>query len=181
MAENSADLICSYLDEAISAEKSFEAELRKFAGEGDDDDVQTAFAAHAEQTRYQHQRLADRLQALGGSASGEAHGLAHAFETAPQVSQTGDIQEERAVQHLITAFGVETGECAFYETLAAIAAASGDIKTEALARQIQAEEEEAAKRLFSFIRSRSKIAYNMLTPNELDPAIETKAFSNPVV
>ncbi len=181
LAENSVDLICSYLDDAITAETSFEAELRKFAGEGDDEDIQAAFAAHADRKKRQHERLAARLEQLGGHSSGTAHALGRAFEVAPQVVQMGDIQEERTVQHLITAFGVEMGECAFYEALANVAAGSADSATEALARDIQAEEEPIAKKLFSFIRSRSKIAYNMLTPNELDPAVETKAFDNPVV
>lgn len=181
LAENSTNLICSYLDDGITAAKNFEAELRTFAGEGDDDDVQAAFALYADQTRRQRERLAQRLQELGGKPSDAAHGLAHAFEITPQLPQLGDIQEERTVQHLITAFGIETGECAFYEALASVAAASADTTTEALARQMQAEDEQAGKKFFSFIRSRSKIAYNMLTPNELDPAVETKAFDNPVV
>jgi ferritin-like metal-binding protein YciE len=181
LAENSADLICGYLDDAVTAAKSFEAELRKFAGEGDDEDVQRAFAAHAGETQCQYERLLEQLEQLGGHSSGAAHSLARAFEVSSQIPPAGDIQEERTVQHLIATFGVEAGECAFYEALACIAAASGDTKTELLARQIQGEHEQAGKKLFSFIRSRSKIAYNMLTPNELDPAVETKAFDNPVV
>lgn len=181
LAENSVDLICSYLDDAITAEMSFEAELRKFASEGDDEDVQVTFLAHADQKKRRHERLAARLEQLGGHSSGTAHALGRAFEVTPQILQVGDIQEERTVQHLIAAFGVEMGECAFYEALANVAAGSADAATEALARDIQAEEEQSAKKIFSFIRSRSKIAYNMLTPNELDPAVETKAFDNPVV
>jgi ferritin-like metal-binding protein YciE len=181
VAETSADLIRGYLEDAIAAEKGFEAELREFAGEGDDEDVQAAFAAHANQTRHQQERLAERLQQLGPRISTSAHTLAHALERAPQVPQAGHIQEERTVQHLIAAFGGEMSECAFYEALATIAAAAADADTESLAREIQAEENEAGKKFFSLIRSRSKIAYNMLTPNELDPAVETKAFDNRVV
>ena len=181
MVENSVDLICNYLDDAITAGKSFEAELLKFAGEGDDEDIQAAFSARADQIKRQYELLADRLQQLGGRVSELTHGFAQALETTPQISQPGDIQEERTVQHLITAYGVESGECAFSAALATIAAAAGDSTTETLAKQIQAAAEETGKKLFSFIQSRSKIAYNMLTPNELDPAVETKAFDNPVV
>jgi len=81
----------------------------------------------------------------------------------------------------VSAFGMEAGECAFYEALAASAAVAADGPTEALARQIEREKQLAAKKVFSLIRSRSKIAFNMLTPNELDPAVETKAFDNRVV
>ncbi len=181
MAENGADLIRNYVDDAIAAEKSFEAQLRKFAGEGDDEDVQAAFAEHADQSRLHYERLAERLQQLGGRTSSARHALAQVLEMTPQIPQAGHIQEERTVQNLVMAFGVEASECAFYETLVTVAAAAGDAATEILAKQIQAEEQECAKKIFSFLRSRSKIAFNMLTPNELDPSVETKAFDNRVV
>lgn len=181
LAETSADLIRGYVEEAIAAEKSFEAQLRKFADEGDDEDVQAAFAAHADQTQNQHERLAERLEQLGSRTSNAVHPLPRALELTQQVSEAGHIQEELTVQHLIIAYAMEMSESAFYEALATIAVAATDTETEALARQIQAEEQEAGKKFFSLIRSRSKIAYNMLTPNELDPAVETKAFDNRVV
>jgi rubrerythrin len=179
LAETGTNLLRRYLDEAIAAASGFEAQLRKFAAEGDDEDVQAAFAAHADEARYQAERLARRLQQMGGSVSGSEH--ASAKDIVPPIPQTGRREEERTLQHLIATFGEESSESAFYEVLAAVAAASRDAETESLARQIQAEEQRAAKKFFSFIRSRSKIAFNMLTPNELDPAVETKAFDNPVV
>lgn len=181
MAHGSMSLVCGYLNDAISAGKGFESELRKFAGEGDDEDVQTAFSTRAEQAKRQQERLLERLQELGGGISTDSHDFAHVFEAVAQPLSSGEIQEERAVYRLVTAYGIEQDGYAFYETLAVIAAAAADTTTEALARQIQAEEQQAGRKLFSFIRSRSKIAYNMLTPNELDPAVDTKAFDNPVV
>jgi len=180
LAEAGADLVRNLLSEAIAAGKDFEAALRKFTGEGDDEDVQAAFASQAEQIRLQRERLTDRLQKLGEGRA-EPERITRSFETSAQMLESGHIPEERTLEHLVSAFGMEAGECAFYEALAATAAVAADAQTEALARQIEREKQLAAKKLFSFIRSRSKIAFNMLTPNELDPAVETKAFDNRVV
>lgn len=57
-----ADLIRRYLEDAIAAERSFETQLRNFASDGDDDEVKETFAAHAEETRIQHELLAARLE-----------------------------------------------------------------------------------------------------------------------
>lgn len=179
MAQTSADLIRNYLEDALGSERTSEAQLRKFACEGDDEDVQASFARHADETHSQQERLIERLKQIGGSVTELPH--ISPEEMALQILQAERIQEERIVRHLIVAFGAETSECAFYETFATVAEAAGDIATGTLARQIQAEEQRAAKKFFSFLSSRSKIAFNMLTPNELDPAVETKAFDNPVV
>jgi rubrerythrin len=179
LAETGSNLLRSYLDEGITVKRGLEAQLRKFAAEGDDEDVQAAFAAHADETRYQEERLTRRLEQLGRDVSGSEP--APAQDVLPPIQQAARRQEERTLQHLIAMFGEESSESAFYEALAAVARAAADAETETLARQIQAEEQRAAKKFFSFIRSRSKIAFNMLTPNELDPAVETKAFDNPVV
>ncbi len=82
--------------------------------------------------------------------------------------------EGKLVQNLITALCVETGEMAMYEALASVAAAAGDGTTELLAREIQAEEQRTAEKLFHFLPTRSKIAFNVLTAGEVDPSVETK-------
>lgn len=179
MSQTSADLIRNYLEDAVASERASEAQLRGFASEGDDEDVQAAFDRHADETRSQQERLVERLQQMGGSVPAAVHTSAE--EMASQILQEGRIEEERTVRRLIVAFGAETNECAFYEAFATVAETAGDVATGTLARQIQAEEQRAAKKFFSFLSSRSKIAFNMLTPNELDPAVETKAFDNPVV
>jgi ferritin-like metal-binding protein YciE len=93
---------------------------------------------------------------------------------ATSIAEIGHTPEEQLVQNLITAYCVETGECAMYEALAVSARTAGDSETEALAREIQAEEVRAAEKIFRFLPSRSKIAFNVLTAGELDPAVETK-------
>jgi ferritin-like metal-binding protein YciE len=181
VTQNGIDLIRRYLEDALGAEKSFEAQLRSFAQEGDDADVQAAFLAHADETRIQSERLAERLQMLGGSSSAIKSFLARLFELAPKTVQLGDGQEQRVAQNLMTAFAIEKSECAMYEALANIAEAAGDPVTETLAREIQAQESAAADQFWRFIPTRAKIAFNMLTAGEIDPAIETKAPDDRVI
>ena len=175
MSDNGAnDLIRRYLQDAIAAESSFETQLRAFAREGDDAEVQGAFAIHAEETQAQHQRLTQRLAELGGTPSTAKGMLAHIFGLSPKAIQITHTPEERLAQNLVMAYAVEASECAMYEALASVARSAGDEATEQLAREIQAEERRTADKVWSFIPSRSKIAFNLLTAGEIDPSVETK-------
>lgn len=181
MSDTRADLVRRYLEDAIAAEKTLAAELRQFAGEGDDEDVQAAFRAYADEVQRHSVLLEQRLGELGGSASEGGRAFAHAVSDAAGRPVTAHIQEERTVQNLLLAFGTASGKTALYEALALVSTKAGDEATAALAHALEEEEQHAAARMSHFLRSRSKIAFNMLTPNELDPAVETKAFDNPVV
>ena len=174
MPDRSPNPVFSYLDSIVAAERAFESQLRAFAIEGDDNEVQAMFAEHAEETRLQHERLAARLQELGGASSAGKSALAYIFGLAPRAAQLARIEEERTVQNLIVGYTIETSECAMYEALLTVAGAAGDAHTSSLARQIQSEEARAAEKMWHFIRTRSIIAYNMLTISEIDPAVETK-------
>lgn len=181
MAESSSDVMRRYLEDAIAAESSFESQLRAFSAEGDDEEVRGAFAEHADETRRQYYRLSARLEQLGGNPSNTKSMLAHLFSLTPRLAQASHRQEERTAQNLIMAFSVETGECAMYEALATVAEVAGDSVTQSLARDIQAQERRTAERIWRFIPSRAKIAFNVLTAGEIDPALATRAVVNRVL
>jgi ferritin-like metal-binding protein YciE len=181
MARTSDDVIRRYLEDAIAAEKSFETQLQGFAEEGDDEEVEAVFAIHAAETRRQYDRLTARLEELGGSPSTTKSFLAHVFGLAPKPVQMGHAPEERTTQNLIIAFTVENSECAMYEALAAAAEAAGDTATETLAREIQAEEKKTAEKIWHFLSSRAKIAFNLLTAMETDPSVNTRAADNRLI
>jgi ferritin-like metal-binding protein YciE len=171
----SEEVIRQYLQEAIGAEEAFESRLRQFASDGDDDEVQLAFRLHADETRSQRDRLAVRLRQLGGDAgSAGSSSSAHFFDLPPGSGNGARVPEERIARNLIAAYAVEAGECAMYEALALAAARNADAPTEQLAREIQAEERKTAEILWHFLPSRSKIAFNMLTLEEIDPSVETR-------
>lgn len=181
MPESSNQLICRYLQDAVAAETSFESQFRAFAEEGDDEEVRSLFAQHAQETQRQCHRLSARLEHLGGSSSTAKSMLAHFFTLTPKLAQATHLEEERTTQNLIIAFSVENGQCAMYEALATAARAAGDTATETLAREIQAQEKDKARTIWRLIPSRTKIALNMLTAGEVDPAIETRATENRII
>jgi ferritin-like metal-binding protein YciE len=174
VAEDRQEIIQRYLQDALAAERSFETQLETFSREGDDEEVQQAFSTHARETSLQARRLEARLQELGGSVSTAKSLLAHLFGMSPKAAQLTHTAEERLAQNLVIAYAIEASECAMYEALAQVAREAGDSATERLGREIQEEEVRTAQKLWSFIPSRSKIAFNLLTAGEMDPAIETK-------
>ena len=174
MPETGRDVIQRYLQDAVAAESSFETQLMSFSREGDDAEVQTVFATHARETQLQIKRLTARLEELGGSPSAAKDMLAHIFGVTPRTAQLTHTPDERLAQNLAMAYAVEAGECAMYEALAVVAQAAGDTTTEKLAREIQDEERRTAEKVWSYLPSRAKIAFNMLTAGEMDPAVETR-------
>ena len=174
-------MIRQYLEDLVTAEKDFEKQLRDFSRSGDDDEVQAAFAEHADETKRQQQRLATRLTEIGGRVLSRTGGFASILNLTPQLPQAAEIVEEKTLQNLLIGYTMEAGEFAMYETLATLARAAGDYDTEQLAKQIQTEERNAAERIWHFLPSRSKIAFNMLTVSEIDPAVETKMADDRII
>ena len=120
MGANSDALVGQYVENAIVAEKSFEARLRGFAKHGDDDEVQAAFATHAEQIRRQADLLNSRLRELGHTPSESDSALVHAAEAGAEFAQS-NVVEERIAQNLITAYTIGAAECAMYRGTATVA------------------------------------------------------------
>lgn len=162
MAETSADVIKRYLEDAIAAEKSFETQLQGFASEGDDAFAKDAFHQHALETKQQYERLTARLESLGGNPSGAKSLLAHIFGLSPKTAQIGHEKEERTTQNLMMAYAIENSEIAMYEALATTAEAAGDTQTEALAREIQAEEKATAEKVWKLIPGSAAQAFARL-------------------
>ncbi len=145
------DILKSYLEDIIAAEKAFEAQLTGFSKEGDAPTAQQAFAQHARETNTQHGRLTARLESLGGGPSTTKSVLAHVFGVAPKAAQLGHDADERTVQNLIMAYSVENAEVAMYEVFATLAADAGDRETEQLALEIQKQEKETAEKLWKLV------------------------------
>lgn len=167
------DAVRSYLENAQAAENNCENQLRAFARHGDDDEVQGIFASHADQARVRSERLKLRTGESGGKPSG-------IFHSAPKLAQSAHVAEEQTLQDLVAAYSIHRGICALYEALSAVTQVSRDEATRNLAVQFQAEQAQAAQNVWRFLCSRSKIAYNVLTAGERDPAIETRATENRV-
>jgi hypothetical protein len=178
---SSTDVVRTYLESMLAAETGFEARLRGFLSDtADDVDLRAVFLSHADNARTRTERLQARAAQISGAAQGSSI-FSHLAELAATLKSRGSVPEERTVQDLVMAFQIHSSECAMSEVLATVAAASSDSETESLARQIQEQAKQSAARVFSLIRSRTKIAFNMLTLTERDPAVETKMADDRVI
>jgi ferritin-like metal-binding protein YciE len=180
LSANANALISKYLQEAVAAEKSFETQLRGFSLDGDDEEVRAAFDAQAESSHTRAELLAGQLEKLGDAPSETRSSLAAATENHPALNRP-EVMEERIVQNIIAAYSMAAAGCALYQVLGTISGATADAATEALVRKFHEEEAVAAGQIWHLLPSRSKIAFNMLTIAEVDPAVETRAVDNRVV
>lgn len=171
----SLEVLAQYLNDCISAERSFETQFRDCSKDGDDSEVQSSFESSAVQAAGHAHSLESRLASLNGTGHQGSHLLADMLAMAPKAAQMGHIAEERIAQNLIKGFSLSKSACAMYRALQTTARAAGDEQTAELAAQCEGEVERAAQQFWHFLPSRSKIAYNMLTPGEIDPAVETRA------
>jgi ferritin-like metal-binding protein YciE len=161
--ERPMDVIKRYLNEAIALKKNSEIELRRFAKKAIRSDMRDLFTAHAEETKSQYERLAARLEALGGSASVINGILARLLTFTTSPAGWGHTEQEKDLGDLVGAFAVQQSEIAAYELLAAAATAAGDAETERLARVIQKEEHEAAMKIWNVLGPTARLAFFRVT------------------
>ena len=153
------DVIVRYIQDAEAAERNFEDTLRKFASTGEQNAVKSMFEAASRKAKTQHERLEARIRELGGEPSTAKSFLAHVLAMAPTMAQVGHEGAEKNTQHLIACIGAASAEMAMYEALASVAAASGDTRTESLARQLQKEEKEDWDQSWALLGSSAQAAF----------------------
>jgi len=171
----SLEVIAEYLNDSISAERSFETQFRSCSKDGDDSEVQSYFESSAARAAAHTQALENRLSALNATEHRGSSLIAEVLAMAPKAAQMGHIAEERIAQNLIKGFSLSKSACAMYRALHSVALLARDEQTAELASQLALEEESAAEQFWHYLPSRSKITYNLLTAGEVDPAVETRA------
>jgi hypothetical protein len=176
LTENSSELLKNLLANAAAVERSGERRWREFAAAtGDDDEVRTLFEAGAYSAMLNAQRVWLRLEEMAAIETVGAQGVDDLLEAAPQIGQNTHCVEERLLYNLIFVSAEKAGQCALYKSLSAAAAVAGDVATAALAEEIEENDRQVLESVGRLVPSRSKIAFNMLTVSEVDPAVETKA------
>jgi hypothetical protein len=163
--------------DAAALERSGEQRWRELvAATSDDDDVRSLFEASAASATSNGQRVRRRLLELGFAVeSTGSHEPNDILQAAPQIEQNARGVEERLLHNLIFAAADKAGQCALYKSLGAVAALTGDTATGVLVREIEENEQRILERVGHLLPSRAKIAFNMLTISEVDPAVDTKA------
>jgi ferritin-like metal-binding protein YciE len=153
-------ILIRYLEDAEAAERNFEDTLATFAKAGEQGEVQQLFSAASARAKTQHERLEARLRALGGSPSTAKSMLAHFLAFTPAVAQLGQEPAEKNTQNLIMVIAAAAAEMAMYEALATVAAGTGDVETERLARQLQSEENDDYEKCWAVLRQSATSAFN---------------------
>ena len=162
------------LGDAILLTQNLEREFRSLSREGDDEDVQSFFLEQADLS-------ADESQYFLNCASGEVESQSDLGEFVTQIPlalATARISEERLLQGLIATYTALSAKRALLITLNQTASNANETELAQVAESAAGKATEASGRAFHFIPTRSKIAYNMLTVDEADPAIDTKMADN---
>lgn len=158
MAETPQDRLIRYIQDAHASEVGIVAILKDFIDEIDNLQVKAVFQEHLAVTESQAQRLEQRLVALGSGASDGKGFLNVLMGKAGDVMHAMHDAKDKTTQDLIKAYATEHLEIGMYESLYSYASAVGDTQTAALAKQIQAEEQEAADKVFPLIAMTAKAA-----------------------
>lgn len=156
MDENK-DRLVRYLNDAWSVENALVSSLTKQAEKSEDPEMAQIYAQHAKMTETQRDRLAVRLEDLGEKpSSGKGIFTTLMATMADMMHKPYDEFDEQA-QVLMKSYAIEHLECAMYKSLEAFAEAIGDARTAELAREIRAEEEATAQKLWPQIGIVAKI------------------------
>jgi len=145
------DRMIHYLSDANAAEVGI-LEVLEDAIELCDEPAKSAIREHFELTKSQAQRLERRLEQLGGDRSGTKGFMNTLMAKFGSTMDIGHDEPDRQTMCLMKLYATEHLECAMYESMAAYADAIGDTETSMLAREIQREEEMAARTIWPMIR-----------------------------
>lgn len=156
--ELARERINRYIDDAIALEALAVTGLKDMIEEATQPEDAAMFQEHLTQTESQKRRLEVRLAELGGTSNKLKDIMNKIGAAATDLLSVGKDAEDKATRNMIQAFAIENTEIATYESLYAAANAVGDTKTAALAKEIQAEEEAAAKKVFARIAPLAAIA-----------------------
>ena len=158
MAENVKERLVRYLQDAHAAETGIDDVLKGFIDDTDDPNIKAVFEQHRVETQSQAQRLETRLRDLGETPSGSKGFLNMIMAKMSEIMHGAHDEYDKNTQNLIKAYATEHLERGMYESLIAYSTAIGDDTTAALGRQIQAEEEATAQKLFPLIQQYAKTA-----------------------
>lgn len=158
IANDLHDRINRYLDDAIALEASGIVGLKDMVSEATDPQDAALFQQHLMETERQKQRLEALLHARGGASNKLKDVLNKIGIAATDLLHAGKDAGDKATRNLIQAYAIENLEVATYESLYAAALEAGDQEVAAVAKEIQAEEEATARKLFPRISPMARAA-----------------------
>ncbi len=152
------DRLNRYLDDAIALEASGITGLKDMVGEATDPQDAAMFQQHLAETERQKERLEALLHARGGTSNKLKDVMNKIGVAATDLLHVGKDAGDKATRNLIQAYAIENLEVATYESLYAAATEIGDTEVAQAAKEIQAEEEATARKLFPRIAPMARAA-----------------------
>ncbi len=149
--EDTRHRLLRYLNDAHAAEQGGLVALEHIAGEATSPELKTVIADHARVTRAQADRLAARIEALGGKVEAAKSAVNTLIATGSQFTNVFHDAADKRTQDVVKAYSLEHFEVGMYTALAAYAETIGDEETAWLARVIRSEEEQAGERLIALV------------------------------
>lgn len=149
--EDTRHRLLRYLNDAHAAERGGLVALEHIAGEATSPELKTVVADHARVTHTQADRLAARIEALGGKVEAAKSAVNTLIAAGSQVTNVFHDAADKRTQDVIKAYSLEHFEVGMYTALAAYAETIGDEETAWLARVIRSEEEQAGERLIALV------------------------------
>ncbi len=150
MSESSVQVVARYLQEAVSAARNFETQLRAFADEAHAGERQRIFLEHAARLHRRHEQLVARAESLGVAPVAAKSLLDHLFSLSPKTAHAAHVKSH-TTENFIKMYAIESSEVALYEALANIAEAAGDVDTETLVRSLQREAKTAVETIWQLL------------------------------
>lgn len=149
--EGGRERLLRYLNDAWSVETTLLDTLQKMADEVEDPQLKALFVEHRATTARQQEALGVRLRELNREPSG-GKGFFNRLVGGiwEGLHRPGD-DLDRTAQDLMKSYATEHFEVAMYQALDACATAVGDGTTAELARRHQAQEREAAEKVWFLI------------------------------
>lgn len=159
VAENDLrDRIGRYMEDAIAVESSMITGLKDMMSEATDPQDAMLFQQHLTETERQKERLEALLHARGQHTNKLKDIVNKIGLAATDLLHAGKDSRDKATRNLIQAYAIENLEAAMYESLYAAATEAGDTEVANLAKEIQAEEEAAARKIFPRIAPMARLA-----------------------
>ncbi len=156
--ESPQERLIRYLQDAHAAEVGIADVLKAFIDEVEKPGARSAFQEHLGVTQRQARRLENRLGALGSKPSGGKGFLNAMMGKLSDAMQGAHDEYDKATQDLIKAYATEYLEMGMYTALEAYSDSLGDQETARLAREIKAEEKQAADTAYPMIAPAARSA-----------------------
>ncbi len=164
MAENAAERLGRYLDDAWAVEKTLVGMLGDMAHESQDPSIRSLFEQHQRETQQQCESLEARIRTMGRQPSTAKGFLNQIMGKMGDAFRSAHDEYDKQTENLMKGYATEHFEMAMYTALGSYASAMGDQETAQLAQRLYEQEREAAQKIWPLIGPAAGAAAHAAAP-----------------